>query len=669
MATRWGILATGRIAHTFANAVNLSSTGTLVAVGSRTQESADRFAETWKGTRAHGSYSELLKDPEVDAIYISTPHPQHYEWCIRALEAKKAVLCEKPMGINHPEVMAMINAAQRNEQLLVEAFMYRFHPQTIRLRELLADEVVGEIRHVHATFGFHAPFNPESRLFSKALAGGGIMDVGCYPVSMVRMIFGREPVSVFAGGMLTPTGVDAATAALLTFDGGITAHVATGVGQQFDNTVTIYGSNGRIHVSFPWLCPAAWEIDVIVGQDKTTESGSGLNPYVYEIDEIDACRTASALESPIMDWDDSLGNAFVLDQWRKALDITFPQEEKDTLVAPVYGLPIAQNQAAMQYASITTEKETLQLSRLVMGCDNQPSLVHAAIMFDEFYSNGGTTFDTAYIYGGGRMESYLGSWIKSRDVRDSVQVIGKGAHSPLNFPAYIRPQLEQSLDRLQTDHLDVYFLHRDNEDVPVGEWVDALNDLCSEGLIRAFGGSNWSLDRVRRANTYAEKNKKQKLTALSNQFSLARMNEPIWPGCISANDPDFLNYLVADEISLMPWSSQARGFFTDRPDQIQASGNSAIDTRSWAQPADVEMQRCWFSDDNFQRRRQAFALAKEKNCEPIQIALAFVLGQRVQTFPLIGPRFLAELTSCLGALKIRLSVEEMHKLVHPATAA
>ena len=175
------------------------------------------------------------------------------------------------------------------------------------------------------------------------------------------------------------------------------------------------------------------------------------------------------------------------------------------------------------------------VSRLVMGCDNQPNASHAAVMFDNYFEYGGNTFDTAHIYGGGRQEALLGGWLKNRGVREDVVVIGKGAHTPANFPDRVGPQLDITLDRLQTDYVDLYFLHRDNVDVPVDEWLDVLNAERKAGRIRVFGASNWSLARVQEANAHAGANGLTPFGAVSNNFSLARMVDPVWPGCIAAS--------------------------------------------------------------------------------------------------------------------------------------
>lgn len=656
MATNWGILATGRIAHKLAAAIVRSETGNLVAVGSRSVESAQAFADHYDEVTPHATYESLLDDSNVDAIYVATPHPQHAEWTIKALRAGKAVLCEKPMGVNHAEVMAMVHAAETNHSFLMEAFMYRLHPQAQKIVELVRAGAIGELRHIHATFGFHAPFNPDSRLFSNALAGGGIMDVGCYPVSLSRLVAGTEPRQVSAHGILAETGADLYTAALLHFPNGVSAQVATGVGQQLDNTAAIYGSQGNIRIAGPWVSPQNWSIELNRQGKQETIKGTALDVYEYEVNEVDRCRNEGLLQSDAMDWDDSLGNVRTLDMWRNAMNMEYEFEKPANLLVPVHGSPLSATRQSMNYGNV--DGIDLPLSRVVMGCDNQASMTHSSVMFDQFFEAGGNVFDTAYIYGGGRPESYLGQWIKNRNVRDELALIGKGAHTPLNFPENISPQLNTSLERLQTDHIDLYFLHRDNLDVPVGEWVDALNDQQNEGKLTIFGGSNWSLERIQEANEYATKTGKSGFSIVSNQFSLARMLSPVWAGCISANDSEFIEYLTTNQIPLFPWSSQARGFFTARPDQIRDQ-ESSTGNRFGLQPSDDEMVRCWFSDQNFERRTRAHALAEKHEVDPINIALAFVLNQDFPTFPLIGPRIMSETSSCLKSLQVSFDSNEV----------
>lgn len=657
--TRWGILATGRIARKLADAVVESETSELVAVGSRTQAAADAFARDYGGITAHGSYDALLADPDVDAVYVSTPHPQHAEWTIKALEAGKAVLCEKPMGVNHAEVMAMVETAAFHDTFLMEAFMYRTHPQTAKIVELIRDGAIGEVRQVNASHGFASPFNPASRLHNNDLAGGGIMDVGCYPVSMVRLIAGEEPESVAGFAALGETGVDQWASGLLRFPSGLIARVSTAVSVSLDNAVQVFGSGGSMHIAAPWFGDRGdgnWQFDLVRRGKREVVGGKAKPTYVLEVDEVARALAAGEKASPTMDWQDSLGNAKALDRWRAEVGLLFDLEKPERQTKPVHGRPLSVRRRSMRHAEIAGIGKPV--SRLVMGCDNQPNAPHAAVMFDNYFEYGGNTFDTAHIYGGGRQEALLGGWLANRGVREDVVVIGKGAHTPANFPDRVGPQLDITLDRLQTDYVDLYFLHRDNVDVPVDEWLDALNAEQAAGRIRVFGASNWSLGRVQEANAHATANGLTPFGAVSNNFSLARMVDPVWPGCIAASDADWRAWLTAEQMPLLPWSSQARGFFTPRFDAVAAQATSTVDAGFGNQPSDAEMRRCWFAEDNFKRRQRAVELAAEKGVAPINIALAYVLSQPFPCFALFGPRTLPETRSSLAALDVALSESE-----------
>jgi len=284
------------------------------------------------------------------------------------------------------------------------------------------------------------------------------------------------------------------------------------------------------------------------------------------------------------------------------------------------------------------------LSRLVMGVDNQTTLEQAARMFDDYLERGGNVFDTAYTYGKGVCEAVFGEWLESRGVRDKVVIIGKGAHTPYCNPEALSAQLLESLERLRVSHVDLYFMHRDNPEIPVGEFVDVLNEHARAGRIGVFGGSNWSLERVKAANEYAASKGLQGFGAVSNNLSLARMVDAPWAGCVSSGDAEFRSWLEATQTPLFPWSSQARGFFT----------RAAPDDTT-----DPELVRCWYSEDNFERLNRARKLATEKGVEPIHIALAYVLNQRFPTFPLIGPRSTEETSSSFRALGVSLSPDEV----------
>ena len=660
MTIRWGILATGDIARTLADAILASETSELVAVGSRAQASADAFARDFGSIAAHGSYEALLADADVDVVYVATPHPQHAEWTLKALAAGKAVLCEKPLGVNYPEAMAMVDAADLQQRFLMEAFMYRVHPQTAKVVELIRDGAIGEVRQIDASFGFAAAFDPRSRLYRNDLAGGGILDVGCYPVSMARLIAGEEPDEVAGVATLAETGVDSWAAALLRFPSGALARLSTAVALELDNAVRIFGSRGSIHIDEPWFGvrpDGSWAFELRRDGKRETVGGSAKPLYVLEVDAVAGALAAGQVESSFMSWQDSLGNAQALDRWRHAAGVAFEGEKMERQRVPVHGQPLAVRQRTMRYGRAAGIDKPI--SRLVMGCDNQPTGKHAAVMFDNYFECGGNTFDTAHIYGDGRMEQFLGTWMKNRGVRENVMVIGKGVHTPANFPDQIAPQLDISLQRLQTDHVDLYFLHRDNEDVPVDEWLDALNAQRDAGRIRAFGASNWSLARVRQANALAAERGLSPFAAISNNFSLARMVAPVWPGCVAASTADWRAWLEAEQMPLFPWSSQARGFFTPRFDAVRAEMRSNAAADFGDQPSADEMRRCWFSDDNFERRTRAVQLAERRGVAPIHIALAYVLNQPFPCFALVGPRTLAETRSSLQALDIELNAAEL----------
>lgn len=195
------------------------------------------------------------------------------------------------------------------------------------------------------------------------------------------------------------------------------------------------------------------------------------------------------------------------------------------------------------------------LSQLILGCDNKETWEEGAPLWDHWLARGGNGFDTAFIYGGGRHERALGEWLARRGVAKDVVVVVKGGHTPNCTPEAIGAQLAQSLERLGISSAPVYIMHRDNPDVPVGEFVDALNVLRGKGLIGVFGGSNWTVERFEAARAHAVVHGLQPPTILNNNLSLAEMVKPIWPGCISSHVPATLEYLCKTKTAHFSWSS------------------------------------------------------------------------------------------------------------------
>jgi len=647
---KWGIIGTGNIAAAFAGALPGSRTGTLVAVGSRSQASADKFGEHFEAPHRHAGYEDLLANDEVEAVYIATPHPMHPEWAIKAAEAGKHILCEKPIALNVEQAMSIVEAARLNGVALMEAFMYRCHPQTARLVEL-----------VQAAFGFRAGWNPESRLLNPELGGGGVLDVGCYPVSLARLLAGAaqdaafaDPIEVEAAGHVGDTGVDEYTAALLRFDNGVVAQVATSVRLNQDNVARIYGDDGWIEVPSPWI-PGGRDPGAVAftlhkpGQDPQTITVESDQPlYSLEADALAeaVARGEQQAAPPGMTWDDTLGNMRTLDRWRAKLDLRYPAETPRPVSRTLAGRPLeARPDHNMRYREIPGVDKPV--SRMIIGgLAAHGSFNRAQMLLDHWVEVGGTAIDTARIYG--KTDDIVGDWLASRGIREKLVLIGKGAHTPNCDPEHLTEELYTTLEKLNTDYLDVYIMHRDNLEIPVDEFVDVMDEHARAGRMTVFGGSNWSLERFEQANAYARDNGKRPMTVLNNNLSLAEMVDPVWAGCIHVSDPDSRAWLEQTHTVHLAWSSQARGFFTDRsgPDQTD----------------DQELVRCWYSEENFARKERARALAAELGVHPINIAAAYVLCQPFPSFALIGPETPTEINTSLPALDVELTGEQLNWL-------
>lgn len=244
---RWGILSTANIGRArVIPAIKESSNGEVVAVASRTMERARQFAADNDIPTAHGSYEELLANPNVDAIYNPLPNSQHAKWSIRSAEAGKPMLCEKPLASNAAEAQQMVDAFKSRDLLFAEAFMYRFHPQTERVLQLIAEDAIGDVHLIQARFTF--PIQDEANIrLSAELAGGAVLDVGTYCINIMRLITGEEPDAVKAMARFGETsGVDEKLAGLLSFPSGIIGHFDCGLRSFRSHQCEITGSSGRI---------------------------------------------------------------------------------------------------------------------------------------------------------------------------------------------------------------------------------------------------------------------------------------------------------------------------------------------------------------------------------------------------------------------------------------
>ncbi len=304
-----------------------------------------------------------------------------------------------------------------------------------------------------------------------------------------------------------------------------------------------------------------------------------------------------------------------------------------------------------------------QISKLIIGNDNQTDYDEASKLWDHWIEVGGNAFDNAHIYGGGSMETLLGKWHRSRNNKDDLVIIAKGAHTPNCNPKSISSELTESLDRLESDFADIYIMHRDNLEIPVGEFIDVLNEEKNKGRIKIFGGSNWTLDRFIEANEWAKIHNKEAFSILNNNLALCKMINPLWSGCVSSNNESILNYLESSKTAHLSWSSQGRGYFL--PDEITKKIEKDITaSETWRQPGEHSSGplSCFDSKDNRERKKRAENLANKMQTTPQNIAGAWPLNLQFPSFALIGPRNIDEINSSLDNLDINLTNDEVNWL-------
>lgn len=322
---RWGILGAGSIAHKFATGFGGVDDGELWAVGSRSVEKADEFADQYDIPKRYGSYQELVADPDVDAIYVATPHPFHKPHTILCLNSGKAVLCEKPMAVNADEVREMVECAQKNKVFLMEAMWTRFLPVYYEVEKWLAQGLIGDIKLVTADFGFRAGIDPKARLFDLNLAGGALLDVGVYTVSFASLFMKDAPCDIVSMAHLGETGVDEQSSMILGYDGGRMAILYTAIRTNTIHEARIIGTEGSVYL------PSFWNTTTAIlkrpGQeDEVAEIPHLANGYCYEIQEVNRCIREGRLQSDRMPWDESISVMETADRLRYQWGLKYPME-------------------------------------------------------------------------------------------------------------------------------------------------------------------------------------------------------------------------------------------------------------------------------------------------------------------------------------------------------
>ena len=322
---RWGVVGPGRIAESLVGDFAVVEGARLVAVASRAQERAEAFARRHGIARAHGSYRAILEDPDVDVLYLATPHPQHHAVALGALSAGKALLVEKSFTATVAGAREVVDRARETGTFVMEAMWTRFQPAVVRMRELIADGAIGEVRAVQADLGVQRVYDPADRLFALPLGGGTLLDLGVYVVSFAQMLLGA-PDSVTAVGSRFDSGVDAEAGLLLGWADGRNAALTTSLRHALPGQARVFGTAGWIDV-----LPRFHHPDTIVLHRAGAEPETITRPhtgggYVHELDEVNACLRAGAAESPVMPLADTLAVQEVLERAARQLGVVHRED-------------------------------------------------------------------------------------------------------------------------------------------------------------------------------------------------------------------------------------------------------------------------------------------------------------------------------------------------------
>ncbi|MET9952533.1 Gfo/Idh/MocA family oxidoreductase [Streptomyces sp. NPDC006339] len=320
---RWGILATGGIAASFAADLKEMPDAEVVAVGSRDLASAKTFAERFDIPRAYGNWAELAADPEVDVVYVATPHSAHRAAAGLCLEAGRAVLCEKAFALNAREAGELVALARERHLFLMEAMWMYCNPVVRELTRLVADGAIGEIRTVHADFGLEGPFAPDHRLRDPAVGGGALLDLGVYPVSFAHLLLG-EPDRISADALLSPEGVDLNTGVLLGWDAGATALLSCSIVADTPLTASVTGTKGRIEVPRGFFSPEGFVLHRSGREPEEFTVPGRRDSLQHEAAEVMRCLRAGETESPLVPLDGTLAVMRTLDAVRARIGVRYP---------------------------------------------------------------------------------------------------------------------------------------------------------------------------------------------------------------------------------------------------------------------------------------------------------------------------------------------------------
>jgi predicted dehydrogenase len=319
---RWGILGAGNIAEKFASAINYTEGAEMYAVASQDENRARTFAEKYGATRYYGDYVRLSDDPEVDIIYIATPHAFHRDQAILCLERGKPVLSEKPMALSSSQVQDMIDASHKHKRFLMEGMWSRFMPSINKTLQIIEDDVIGPVQYVQADFGIQAPFNPDRRMYNLKLGGGSILDVGVYPIFLATLLLG-DPVLVQSVGKLSHTGVDEYASIQLQYKQGQIANIFSAITIKTSLRAEIAGPKGRVILHNPFYKATTMSLELNSGGTEDFSFPYEHNGFEYEIRAVMKCLDEAALECTLMPLEMTLRLAAIMDKVRAQCGVIY----------------------------------------------------------------------------------------------------------------------------------------------------------------------------------------------------------------------------------------------------------------------------------------------------------------------------------------------------------
>lgn len=319
---RWGILGSGKIAHKFAEDLQQSEQGHLYAIASRTLSKAQEFSRKFSAQKALGSYEELIQDPKVDVLYIATPHPFHFQWSMKGLQNGKAILCEKPMGMNATQVERLIKVARQQKLFLMEGLWTRFIPGTQKLLEWIEEKPLGDLLFIRADFGFKAHKDPDSRIFNKSLGGGSLLDIGIYPIYLSLLTLGT-PSASHAMARFTETEVDGYCSMLFDYESHAKAILESTIEANTPTEAFLYFEHGHIHMHSRFHHTEKLSLISPQGRESTYHIPYRGHGYIHEIEEVHHCLLSGKTESDLLPLSTSQELSKIMDQVRSVIGLEY----------------------------------------------------------------------------------------------------------------------------------------------------------------------------------------------------------------------------------------------------------------------------------------------------------------------------------------------------------